>query len=203
MKNKTIKYIAMVPIIGMIFTVGCSKKEEFQISYKEPTEEESTLLTLTGNRVFKYNLQNRPENKDYELKLMYEVYEKGKKIKEERIFEMLYELSDEEAPKEKLEDVQLAFNIQDDKIRCLVGGAYSYLDIQEEITNLSYQSFASETDINFGDEIYLFHASSGENGFVASQIGEQSEENKNICIKDNETNIFIKLVYEEVKKEKI
>lgn len=189
------KLMILITLITTFIITGCTQTKDFQIEYEELSEEQYELLTLTGNRILKYNLKNLPNDQNYELKLVYEVYKNNKKIKEEDIIGMAYEPTNE-----KLEDIVLGINIEDDKIRCISGvngGAYSFIDIEENIGNLSYQYFSKTTKINLGDEIYLFHGmEEGKNGFKISDLGLVSEEDKDRYIKDNDLNIFLKLICE-------
>lgn len=189
------KVMILITLLITLIITGCTQAKDLQIEYEKLSEEQSQLLTLTGNRVFKYNIKNLPNDKNYEFKLVYEVYKNNEKLKEEKIVGLLYEPTNEE-----LKDIILAINIQDDKIRCIsgeYGGVYSSLDIEEGIKNLSQQYFTETTKINLGDEIYLFHGIEGINGFKFSGLGLLSDEDKSSYINDSELNVFIKLVCEE------
>lgn len=184
------KLIMVMTLMLTLIVTGCSKEEDFQIEYQDLTKEQFELLTLTGNRVFKYNLKNLPNDKKYRLELVYEVYKNNKKVKEESFFGIGYEPMDE-----TLEDSTLAINVQDKKITSFLSGASSYIDIDEDISKLSqYQSFSGNTEIKLGDEIYLFQGTKGEYNLINISSGRLSKEEKNKIIKGNELNIFIKLV---------
>lgn len=184
------KLIMVMTLMLTLIVTGCSKEEDFQIEYQDLTKEQFELLTLTGNRVFKYNLKNLPNDKKYRLELVYEVYKNNKKVKEESFLGIGYEPMDE-----TLDDSTLAINIQDKKITSFLGGASSYIDIDEDISKLSqYQPFSGKTEIKLGDEIYLFQGSIGEYNLINISSGRLSKEEKNKIIKGNELNVFIKLV---------
>lgn len=189
---KKIKLLAILLII--IITTGCSQKRDFEMKYDGLSEEQNEILTLTGNKILKYKLKNIPNDKSYELNLIYEVYKDNEKIKEEKIISMLHEPTNE-----KIKDLNLAINIQENKIICLAGGAYTSFDIEENIGELSQQCFFNDVKINMEDEIYLFHGVKSENGLIISDLGYLSDEDKNNYIKNNELNIFIKLECKEIK----
>lgn len=177
---KKVKLLILLLII--IITTGCSQKRDFKMEYDGVSEEQNELLILTGNKILKYKLKNLPNDKNYE------------KIKEEELISMLHEPTNE-----KIDDLNLAINIQEDKIRCLAGGAYTSFDIEESIGDLSQQYFSKDAKINMEDEIYLFHGVKSENELRISDLGYLSEEDKNYYIKNNELNIFIKLTCKEIK----
>lgn len=189
---KKVKLLILLLII--IITTGCSQKRDFKMEYDGVSEEQNELLILTGNKILKYKLKNLPNDKNYELNLIYEVYKNYEKIKEEELISMLHEPTNE-----KIDDLNLAINIQEDKIRCLAGGAYTSFDIEESIGDLSQQYFSKDAKINMEDEIYLFHGVKSENELRISDLGYLSEEDKNYYVKNNELNIFIKLTCKEIK----
>ena len=188
------KLMILITLLVTLIITGCTQTKDFQIEYDELSEEQAKLLTLTGNRVYKYNLKNPPNDKNYELKLVYEVYKNNEKIKEKDIIGMAYGPTNEE-----INNIILEINIQDNKIRCISGEngeAYSSIDIDENIEELSHQYFTKTTKINLGDEIYLFHGLKGKNGLKISDLGLLSKEDKDRYIKDNELNVFLKLICE-------
>ncbi len=188
------KLMILITLLVTLIIIGCTQTKDFQIEYDELSEEQAKLLTLTGNRVYKYNLKNPPNDKNYELKLVYEVYKNNKKIKEKDIIGMAYGPTNEE-----INNIILEINIQDNKIRCISGQngeAYSSIDIDENIEELSHQFFTKTTKINLGDEIYLFHGLKGKNGLKISDLGLLSKEDKDRYIKENELNVFLKLICE-------
>ncbi|WP_297135821.1 hypothetical protein [Terrisporobacter sp.] len=188
------KLMILITLLVTLIITGCTQTKDFQIEYDELSEEQAKLLTLTGNRVYKYNLKNPPNDKNYELKLVYEVYKNNKKIKEKDIIGMAYGPTNEE-----INNIILEINIQDNKIRCISGQngeAYSSIDIDENIEELSHQFFTKTTKINLGDEIYLFHGLKGKNGLKISDLGLLSKEDKDRYIKENELNVFLKLICE-------
>lgn len=188
------KLMILITLLFTLIITGCTQTKDFQIEYDELSEEQAKLLTLTGNRVYKYKLKNPPNDKNYELKLVYEVYKNNEKIKEKDIIGMAYGPTNEE-----INNIILEINIQDNKIRCISGEngeAYSSIDIDENIEELSHQFFTKTTKINLGDEIYLFHGLKGKNGLKISDLGLLSKEDKDRYIKDNELNVFLKLICE-------
>lgn len=187
------KILVLVMILSVIIISGCIQNENFIINSKEFTDEQNEILLLTGNRAFKYDLKNFPNDKNYELEIVYEVYKNKEKIKEENISSMLFEPT-----KEKIEDTTISINIQEDKIRLFSGGALANLEIEEDITKLTNYWFSGDSKINMGDEVYLFHGNDG--GHCSARLGLLSKEELDGLIKENEVNIFIKLVCEEIKK---
>ncbi|MGL5328725.1 MAG: hypothetical protein ACRDD7_05620 [Peptostreptococcaceae bacterium] len=196
MKRTFIKVLAGITIL----CAGCANvngidKLDFQISSNEFSKEEQEMLVLTGNRVFRYDIKNLPDKK-YELKVIYEVYKDNKKIKEEYMISMI-----EDSIEESVNNMSLGINILDEKIICAWGEdgtiASTNFEIKEDISKLGYTSFNNDTKINLDEDIYLFYASSGENGFKTTDLGSLVESEKNELISDNKSNIFIKLVCEE------
>lgn len=183
------KIIVQVVVIMTLILAGCAQTKDMEIVYKELSQEESQLLTLTGNNIMRYNIKNLPNDKDYELKLVYEVYENKEKVKDETIMAMAYEASDE-----KLQDLDLWINIQEGKIRCLKGGAYAYYDVEENIENLSREYFSKSSTFDLGDEVYLFRGVGGKNGMKISELGVVSDKDS---LLEGTSNVFIKLVCEE------
>lgn len=193
MKNKLFATI----LIGiMSFTlVSCGDKKEtvnntknFTIESKEFTDEQNEVLTLTGNRAFKFDLKNLPTDKSFELKLVYEVYKNKEKVKEQTMFAAAYDTTEDNR-----EDTNIALNIQENKIRIMSCGAYGSIDIDEDITKLTNYYFNGTKNITLGDEIYLFHALSG-NTAISMQSMELSKEDVEKVINENEMNVFIKLI---------
>lgn len=182
------KLITLAILLITLTITGCTQTKDFQIEYNSLSKEQEEIINLTGNRIFRYNLENLPNDKNYQLNLVYEVYKDGKKIKEEPIISSLYEPT-----KEKLEDITVSINMQDNKIRCQEGGAAASLNIKEDISQLSYQYFNKGKKIKLGDDIYLFHGVKGDKGILYSDLGLLSDKNINENIKENELNVFLKL----------
>lgn len=190
------KLMVLIAVLIALIVIYFNQTKDFRIKYDELPQEYLELLTLTGNKVLKYDLKNLSNEKSYEVGLVYEVYKNNKKVKEEQIIGMFYGPT-----KEKIKDHELAINIEDKKIRCITGengGVYGYLDIEEDISKMSYQYFAGGSNVNLGDEIYLFHGTSGENGLIGYDLGKLSKEQKIGALNDNELTVFIKLTYKEI-----
>jgi len=190
------KVSVLIVILSTLILIGCSQGKNFTIESKEFTDEQNEILSLTGNRAFKCDLKNLPKDKNYELNVVYEVYQGKEKVKEEIILGMAYE-----ATEDKIEDRNLSINIQENKIRAISDGAYSYLDIEEDISKLVNYYFSGNTKINIGDQIYLFHGSDGKYLLPTEKsLGLVSNEELEKLIEENEVNIFIKLVCKEISK---
>ena len=182
-----------ITALTCILLTGCSKNKEFRVEPVGLSDDQTKLMTVTGNNVSKYSLKNVPNDKTYELKIVYEVYEKKEKIKEEQIMAMIMEPTNE-----NIDDKELYLNIQEGKIRLLLDAAYGYMDIEEDIRKFSHSTLSADKNINLGDEVYLFRGTTAENGIsdIGSE-GEMSQEEKEKFMNDNEMSIFIKLVCEE------
>ena len=189
------KVLILITILSVLIISGCAQSKDFTIKFKEFTDEQSEILSLTGNRAFKYDLKNLPKDKSYELNIVYEVYKNKEKIREENILGMAYGPTED-----KIEDINISINVQENKIRVTSGGAYSELETEEDIFRLSNYYFSGDPiKINIGDEVYLFHAIDGDI-LTTESLGLLSKEELDRLIEKNEVNIFIKLVCEEIKK---
>lgn len=74
------------------------------------------------------------------------------------------------------------------------GNIYTELDIEENISDMSSHTFEGVVDMNTDDNnIYLFHGSNNEN-MTFRKLGKISKEDREMDLKENELNIFIKLV---------
>ena len=189
------KVLVLIAIFGALIIGGCTQCKYFTIESKEFTDKQNEILSLTGNRAFKYDLKNLPKDKNYELNIVYEVYKNKEKVREETILGMAYGPTED-----KIEDTNISINIQENKIRIMSGGAYSNLEIEEDISKLSNYYFSGTRKINIGDEVYLFHGNDGGNSLTMDRLGLLSKEELDRLIEENEVNTFIKLVCEEIKK---
>ena len=109
------KVLVLIAILSALIISGCTQNNYFTIKSKEFTDEQNEILSLTGNRAFKYDLKNLPKDKNYELKIVYEIYKNKEKVKEEMIFGMAY------GPTEnKIEDTNLSINIQENKMNIFI-----------------------------------------------------------------------------------
>ena len=124
------KVLVLIVILSALIISGCTQSKDFTIKFKEFTDEQNEILSLTGNRAFKYDLKNLPSDKSYELKLVYEVYRNKEKVEEKNIFGMAYGPTED-----KIEDSNISINIQENKIKIMSGGAYTNLEIEEDISN--------------------------------------------------------------------
>ncbi|MFU7515592.1 hypothetical protein [Clostridium sp. HCS.1] len=188
------KVLVLIFILSALIISGCSQGENFTIEYEEFTDEQMEVLSLIGNRAFKYDLKNLPTDKSYELNVVYEVYKNKEKVKEESLLGMAYGPTED-----KIEDPNIAINIQENKIRVMFGGVYSTLEIEENIFNLTNYYFNGARKFNIGDEVYLFHSNDSGYGFPMERLGYLSKEELDSLIEKNEENVFIKLVCEEIK----
>lgn len=183
------KILVLITILGALIICGCSQDNGFTMKSREFTDEQNEVLALTGNRAFKFQLKNLPKDNSYDLKVVYEVYKNNEKILEKEILAMGYGPTDE-----KIEDRNIAINIEANKIRVLSDGIYCYLDIEEDLSKLTNYYFNGDRKINIGDEVYLFHANDNGSCAPMNKLGLLSSEELGSIIADNEVNVFIKLV---------
>lgn len=66
------KVLIIIAILSSLLISGCTQSKGFTIASKEFTDSQYEILALTGNRAFKYDLKNIPNDKNYELKLVCE-----------------------------------------------------------------------------------------------------------------------------------
>ena len=189
------KVLVLIAIFSALIISGCTQNNYFTIKSKEFTDEQNEILSLTGNRAFKYDLKNLPKDKNYELKIVYEIYKNKEKVKEEMIFGMVYGPTED-----KIEDTNLSINIQENKIRLMSGGAYTNLEVEEDLSKLTNYYFSGNRKIDIGDEVYLFHANDGSSALSMDRLEFLSKEDLNRLLEENKMNIFIKLACEEIKK---
>lgn len=189
------KVLVLIAIFSALIISGCTQNNYFTIKSKEFTDEQNEILSLTGNRAFKYDLKNLPKDKNYELKIVYEIYKNKEKVKEEIIFGMVYGPTED-----KIEDTNLSINIQENKIRLMSGVAYTNLEVEEDLSKLTNYYFSGNRKIDIGDEVYLFHANDGSSALIMDRLGFLSKEDLNRLLEENKMNIFIKLACEEIKK---
>ncbi len=188
------KVLILIIILSSLIISGCTQGKDFTINYKEFTHEQNEVLSLTGNRAFKYDLINLPEDKSYELRVVYEIYKNKEKVKEEMIFAMAYGPTED-----KIEDTNLSINIQGNKISLMSGGGYTSFEIEEDISKFTNYYFTGTRKIDIGDEVYLFHANDGGMGLTMNRLAFLSKEELDRLLEINKVNIFIKLVCEETK----
>lgn len=189
------KILVLIAILSVLIVSGCTQSKDFVIASKEFTDEQYEILSLTGNRAFKYDLKNLPEDKSYELMIVYEIYKNKEKVKEEIIFGMAYGPTED-----KIKDTNLSINIQENNIKLMSGGAYTNLKIEEDISKLTNYYFSGNRKIDIGDEVYLFHANDGSSGLNMDRLGFLSKEDLDRVIEENNMNIFIKLVCKEIER---
>lgn len=140
------KVLALIIILSTLIISGCTQNENFTIEYKEFTDEQMEILSLTGNRAFKYELKNLPKDKSYELNVVYEVYKNKEKVSEETLLGMAYGPTED-----KIEDTNISLSIQENKIRIIFGGVYSNLDIEENMFKLTNYYFNGARKFNIED----------------------------------------------------
>ena len=189
------KLLVLIIILSSLIISGCTKNENFTIEYEKFTDEQMEILSLTGNRAFKYDLENFPTDRSYKLNVVYEVYKNKEKVSEESLLGMAYGPTED-----KIEDTNLSIAVQENKVRLMFGGAYTNLEIEEDMFKLSNYYFNGARKFNIGDEVYLFHANDGGYGLTMENLGYLSKEDLDMLLEENKVNVFIKLVCEEIKK---
>jgi len=198
--------LVLLTLISVILLIGCQpiQNNQTKLVYEKLSKKEDYLLNLTDNKVFMYNIKNLPKDKNYELKLIYEVYKNTEKVTERVITSVL---SDNTSEKTGAEET-IGINIQDDKIRYILGEDSGYssgsCNIEEKLANYAQSYLTNDIDLKLGTGVYIYHAvasTSGEssltlnNGILGTPINTDVLNN---ILKDNEENIFIKLVYNEI-----
>jgi hypothetical protein len=134
---------------------------------------------------------------------MYEVYKNNEKVTERVITSIL---SDTKSEKTSAEET-IAINIKDDKIRFILGEDSCYssgsCNIEEKLANYAQSYLTSDIDLKLGTDVYIYHAvantSSNDSLLNNAILGTSiNADELNHILKDNEENIFIKLVYNEI-----
>lgn len=181
----------------VLISFGSIQSKETKLTTENLSDTEDYLLSISGNKVFKYKFKNLPKDKIYQILFTYEVYEGKEKVKEERITGIW---------QDSLEDVQteetIGFNYQEDKIRGIIGEAGAYAtfehEIKEDLSKGSQLYFGDNIDFPLGSEIYIYRAVSG-NTNQSNVLGVPIDSvNMDMILTENETNIFIKLSFVEV-----
>lgn len=200
-------------IIAILFAVivllaGISNTKQgngdLNLEYEKLTEKEQYLLNVTGNKVAMYKLNGLPTDKKYEINWIYEVYKNGEKVKEEIITGIYKDEINNES-----KDKTLVLNYQEDKINSLLGedGGFSSksLDIENNVEYSGVIWLTNDITIELGTEIYLYHATTGRktNDKVVHEhitLGTpRSKKDIDEIVNSSEENVFIKMVYNEVK----
>ncbi|QEH70038.1 hypothetical protein [Cellulosilyticum sp. WCF-2] len=189
-----------VIMMALVLLGGCQSLNSpyTELVYEKLSEKEEYLLNLTGNKASFYHINNLPIDKDYEILLTYEFYRNGEEIKKEIITSLM---NDHASKKE--ETKTLAINIQEDKIRFLIGeeGAYasgSY-ELEETLDQYSQSFFSSNINLEIGTEIYIYQANSADStrDNVTLGIPINMDELKR-TLNANDNNVFIKLTFKEI-----
>jgi hypothetical protein len=196
MKKLVLIFLALLSFTSF---VGCQiiQNKGTELIYESLSEKEEHLLNLTGNKVLMYKLNNIPSDKEYEILLTYEVYEKDTKVKEETITGI-----SKGSASDKSESRTIGINFQDNKIRYLLADEGAYAsgshDIEEDLTKYSHAFLTNNVDLTIGTEIYIYYANLG-NSISSIQLGAPIDLNvtKDI-LKDSESNVFIKLSFKEI-----
>lgn len=189
-----------VIMMTLVLLGGCQSlnSPHTELVYEKLSEKEEYLLNLTGNKASFYHINNLPIDKEYEILLTYEFYRNGEEIKKEIITSLM---NDHASKKE--ETKTLAINIQEDKIRFLIGeeGAYasgSY-ELEETLDQYSQSFFSSNINLEIGTEIYIYQANSADStrDNVTLGIPISMDELKR-TLNANDNNVFIKLTFKEI-----
>lgn len=201
---KKLKLI-LLTLLSVILLIGCEKIQNNQtkLVYEELSKKENYILDLTENKVFMYNIKNLPKDKNYELKLIYEVYKNSEKVNSKVISSILSDNTKEKTGAERT----IAINIKDDKIRFILGEDTGYssgsCNLEEKLTNYAQSYLTRDIDLKLGTEVYIYHAvantsresASLNNSILGTPI---NRDHLNNILKNNEENIFIKISYNEI-----
>lgn len=193
------KLLLICLALCLIIITGCQvRNETTKLVTQDLSKREAYLLKLSGNNVLSYNLKNLPQDKDYELQVVYEVYREGEKLKEESIAGIY-----NDATCEKVKNDTIALNIQENKIRVLYGkdgSASGIYDLEEDLSQYSQAWFGNTANLAIDGEVYIYHAHSGNSSRSTIPLGtEVTSEELNNILNANEDNIFIKIVFKEIR----
>lgn len=192
--------LVILILFSFITLIGCQNLQSTntELVYDTLSEKEEYLTALTGNKVIMYKLKNLPKDKEYTISLTYEAYKNGEKIKDEEITSIFKDdLSDEVTEK------TIGINIQKNNIRYILANDRSYAsgerEIEEGLIEFSQTFLSEDVDLPIGSEFYIFYGTSG-NSISSSNVLGVPIDSSNIkdIIKNNESNVFIKLSFKEV-----
>jgi hypothetical protein len=201
---KKLKLI-LLTLLSVILLIGCEKIQNNQtkLVYDQLSKKENYILNLTDNNVFMYNVKNLPKDKNYEFKLIYEVYKNSEKVNERVISSILSDNTKEKTDAERT----IGINIKDDKIRFILGEDSGYssgsCNIDEKLTSYAQSYLTKDIDLKLGTDVYIYHAvantSGGSSTLDNSILGTPiNRDELNNILKHNKENIFIKLAYNEI-----
>ena len=155
--------LILVHLIFVILLMGCSNINNIttnnitKLEYEPLSSKEERLSKIDNSKTLIYNLKNLPTNKNYKISIIYEVYEKENKIKEDEITLLL---NDNNSEKNSTETITLS--IQKNKIGFALGKdagyAFGSYDITEDLSNYSSKCMTGNVDLNLGTTLYLYHA---------------------------------------------
>ena len=194
---KRLLSVICILAISVFVSCGTSSSEIIKLKYEPLSEKEERILTLTGDKILLYEINNIPKGKRFEVLISYEIYEKDEKIKEEVITGIGIG-----GPSEKKEKIDVGVNIQDNKISSNInmGGAISFnsIDIDMNLREMSRGFLNDNKYLKLGDEVYIFHGVKG-NGFSPIDLGEKvDEERLKEVLNRHEENFLIKLSIKEI-----
>lgn len=204
--------IILAVVLSLIWFSGCTQNlktnsEGIKVTCENFSDKENYILLLTGNNAVKYNINNLPIDKDYELNLVYEVYENGTKVKEEILTGIRG--GEPEDNQEPIKSQTIGLNLQEDKLRMVWGtdsaSSLSDYEFEEDLNQYSRCFLQENKTFKLGEEMYLFYANSSDAFSVVTKmwdptlIGTALEE-KGIDLKENSKNkmVFIKLMIKEI-----
>ena len=194
------KVVIVLMIMSLMSITGCRIKERVpRLAIQDLSEREQFLLQLTGNQVFIYDLKDLPSDIKYQIQVIYEVYEGGKKLQEQAIATIY-----NDTPSEKYRNETLALTIDEDKIKfswvsadVSTNGKFT---IEEDLSKYIQTWFNNKVDLNIGTELYIYHAHSGDSTLKTIALGTPVKaEAFNKTLNANVKNIFLKLVFMEAK----
>lgn len=191
------KKILSIILCVMTFSIltGCDlvSSKEPKLVYKELSEKERTLLRITGNNVALYEIENMPTDLEYELTISYELYEKGKKVKEDVITGVTT------GNMEKDQKISIAINLKEDKIDSIIstGGLESGSNSAEiDLSGHGYAFVSDDVKLESGKEIYIYQGSKANKDHTVRYISLGTPIDEKVVediLKDQESDVFIKL----------
>lgn len=194
--KKIISFL-LVSVIGIIL-IGCTNTGGISLKPEELTERERKLLTLTGNNIAMYTLDNLPD-KPFSLEVSYEYYKGSNLIETNSLGGFLTQ-----SPPEKKDKIEIGISIFNNKeistvIRFGNGTSTRRTDLKDkDLLDSNISGFLNEkVSLDLDSEVYILQASKG-NPFVTLNLGEnKDEESLKSTLERNDENFLIKISIKE------
>jgi len=194
--------VLFLTLICCTTLIGCQNTKNTELVYESLSDKEEFLFNLTGNRILMYKLKNIPNDKKYDLSIIYEVYENGEKVKEDLIAGIMQDNTGSDSHSDS-DIMTLGINLKNDQIRCIIanGGAIAsgVYEVKEDLGKCSNAALTKNAKLTLGTEIYIYYANSGSSisGILPLGVPIDSEVSKEI-LKDSKSTVLIKLSFKEI-----